>query len=188
LRLFRDGVQFGAGMVADSGAFRMRRSRKHADGDHSLCVPGRCQALDEQADMVEQPRSAESTGLSVGGQRLYDEVALGNALSPMTLVILLEACRIVDRLDQLDRQLYGGDWLRFRRREDELHVVVHVDRALSEAREQATALRGLLADVEQAVAHLPVQSPSNGVLADFAARLEAKRRQFSTTYTAPDAS
>lgn len=91
--------------------------------------------------------------------------------------MLLEACRIVDRLDRLDRQLNGGDWLRFRRREDELHVIMHVDRALSEAREQATALRGLLTDIERALAGEVPEDEGGDVLDEFSKRLAARRSE-----------
>lgn len=176
--------------MPDSDAFRKRRSRKHAEDDHSLCIPGRCAALDELDGPVSEPHEPHGDGSSLGvrGQRLLDEVSAGKELAPTTQVMLLEACRIVDRLDRLDEQLRGGDWLRFRRREDDLHVVMQVDRSLSEAREQATALRGLLTDIESSIAQLPDEPAAGGVLADFAARLEAKRRQFVVGYSSPDVS
>lgn len=164
--------------MADSAALRTRRSRKHADDDHSLCIPGRCEVLDAQDGTVPGPRDGQ-LALGPSGQRLHDEITKGGVLQPTTRVMLLEACRMVDRLDQLDRQLHGGDWLRFRRREDELHVIVHMDRALAEAREQATALRGLLTDIERAIAGREVPKPGEGgdVLADFAAKLAERRRK-----------
>lgn len=166
--------------MPDSDAVRKRRSRKHGDGDHSLCIPGRCEVLDEADGVVVEP-DGTVIGLGVAGQRLHDAIMDAGALPPTTMVMVLEACRIVDRLERLDRQLHGGDWLRFRRREDELHVIVHMDRALAEAREQATALRGLLADIEKALAarEVPKTGEGGGVIADFTAKLAERRRQAS---------
>lgn len=96
----------------------------------------------------------------------------------MQSVLLLEACRIVDRLAQLDRQLRGEDWLRFRAKdEDGTEVIVYVDRVLAEAREQATALKGIVAELRQTggKAKAETAKKAGGVLAGLTDEL-AKRR------------
>jgi hypothetical protein len=64
------------------------------------------------------------------------------------LVLLEEACRVADRLDRLDALLVGDldVWARLDHRRDGTTEVV-VDGALSEARQQALALRQLLASI-----------------------------------------
>jgi hypothetical protein len=44
--------------MADDAATRVRRSRKHCGGDHSLCVEGRCQAI----TAVTQPGERDELG------------------------------------------------------------------------------------------------------------------------------
>ncbi len=72
----------------------------------------------------------------------------------MQLVLLLEACRCVDRLDKLNAQLTGTDreWLRVDPDFDDpsVEVVVVVDKALAEVRQQETALKGLIGEIRQA--------------------------------------
>src|SRR5688500_13433317 len=64
------------------------------------------------------------------------------------LVLLEEACRTADRLDRLDALLVGDleSWARIDHRRDGTTEVV-IDSALSEARQQALALRQLLASI-----------------------------------------
>ena len=46
--------------MADDAATRVRRSRKHQAGDHSLCQPGRCSALAAEQDQAEGPGPTET--------------------------------------------------------------------------------------------------------------------------------
>lgn len=66
------------------------------------------------------------------------------------LLLLEEACRIADRLDRLDALLVGDadTWARLDHRRDGTTEVV-VDSALTEARQQALALRQLLASIPE---------------------------------------
>jgi hypothetical protein len=161
--------------MADSDALRKRRSRKHRDGDHSLCLPGRCKALVEvpvlppAVDLVE----VREVALGATGARLWQELTAGGEPDPLQRVLLVEACRIADRLDSLDRQLHGHDWLRFRHDETGTEVVVHVDRVLTEAREQATALKGIVVELVKSVGKAP-KAKGGGVLADLASRRAAR--------------
>lgn len=123
--------------MADSDAERQKRYRRHKAGDHSLCDPARCEAAGPPGPSVTESR----------GRRLWQEMHEG--LKPGQLVLLEEACRIADRLDRLDAQLDGEDWLRFRVNDDVTDVTVTVDRVLSEARQQAVALKQLISELRQ---------------------------------------
>lgn len=95
------------------------------------------------------------------GSRLWRSLHAGGAKhDPATDVLIEEACRIADRLDKLHRILIGRDeeWMRVRAAEvgSEGDLVVTIDGVLTEARQQATALRGLLAPLLKAT---PVAAP-----------------------------
>ncbi|MGH3438121.1 MAG: hypothetical protein ACRDRN_16840 [Sciscionella sp.] len=116
------------------------------------------------------------TGLDDSGQRLWAELTADGAPAPLTSVLLLQTCRIVDRLDRLDRQLRGEDWLRFYSRDDGgTEVTVYVDKVLAEEREQAVALKGLITELRQLMGKAkPQEQKGGGVLADLAARRAAR--------------
>lgn len=93
------------------------------------------------------------------GLAFWSEVTDSVDLDPSGLVLLGEACRIIDRLDRLSSALNGGgrDWLKLA---DEIEVVnkrfgegknisvkVAVDGLLSEARQQQLALKAVLAQI-----------------------------------------
>lgn len=153
--------------LADSDTLRKRRYRHHKAGDHGLCIPGHCKAL----GIPEPGRDEPPAKL---GMWLWTQLTKDGDLPPLYHVLAVEACRIADRLETLDRQLAGHDWLRFRHDETGVEVTVYVDRVLAEAREQATALRGLVAEIEKGVVK-PVQPKrGGGVLADLAAKRAAR--------------
>lgn len=107
--------------------------------------------------------------LSEPGQRLWDRLAVDHDLDGPAGILAAEACRIVDRLTRLDGALRskGHDWLAL---SDEVEAVagtfgavevrVVVDGVLSEARQQANALRQVLAQL--GVSALP-ERPSEQV-------------------------
>lgn len=93
----------------------------------------------------------------------------GDALAPERRVLLEEACRIADRLDRLDALLSGdsGSWVRLvEDKGDPERQIVVVDRALAEARQQAVALKQLIAELRAAVpakpAHVTAPASSTG--------------------------
>lgn len=152
-----------------------------------MCLPGHCAAVTEIRD-VTLPELPDVTGpvqrpdLPFGdsGSRLWVAVTSAGELGPLQRPLLIEACRIVDRLDTLDRQLHGEAWLRFRHDESGAEVTVHVDRVLAEAREQATALKGIVAELVKALGSAKPEKPKGGgVLADLAARRAARSAQTS---------
>lgn len=133
-----------------TAAERQRRSRAHRKGDHSLCDPARCDP--STVTPVTRP------SLGKRGRRLWDALT-ADTPDPAQLVLIEEACRIADRLDRLDAQLRGDEdaWLRFIVNDDGSEVTVVIDRALSEARQQAVALKQLFAELRQSqVAAKPV--------------------------------
>lgn len=154
--------------MADSGADRQRRSRKHRAGDHSLCDPARC------------PHAVTAVTPS-RGQRLWQEMHGG--LGPAQLVLLQEACRIADRLDRLNDHLDGRGWLTFQAGDDLTEVTVVVDRVLSEARQHAGTLKQLVAELRQSAKRPAANTPGApgapskgaGGIADLTARISARR-------------
>lgn len=130
-------------------AERQRRSRAHRRGDHSLCDPTRCDPT-----AVTPPVTGHVTTrprLDRRGRRLWGELAGKDKPGPAELVLIEEACRIADRLDRLDALVRGDAdaWLRFSVSDDGTEVTVVIDKALSEARQQAVALKQLLAELRQ---------------------------------------
>lgn len=164
--------------MADSPALRARRSRRHSSGDHSICRPDAyCRTStedDPQRLVATLPVSVSNVTLGERGQELWQ--ALRPTLAgPLQVALLLEVCRIADRLDTLDRQLHGDAWLRFRHHESGVEVTVYVDRVLSEAREQATTFKGLVAELLKAAPQKLPETTGGGVLADLTARIAERR-------------
>ncbi|MFD6357933.1 hypothetical protein [Nocardia tengchongensis] len=85
--------------------------------------------------------------LGYAGQKLWNALE-SDAASFETGVLVLEACRIADRLEHLARILDGDTeiWARIATgRDGELEL--RVDSAMQEARQQAGTLRQLLAEI-----------------------------------------
>jgi hypothetical protein len=153
--------------MADSDALRARRRRRHSGGDHSLCIPGRCKAL--EAPVVDDVPPSKL------GEWLWEKLTADGDLPPVQHVLAIQTCRMIDRLETFDRQLQGHDWLRFRTSDDQTEVTVYVDRLVSEERETATALKGLLAELEKGLPKPKQEPKGGGKLASVVALLEAKR-------------
>jgi hypothetical protein len=104
-------------------------------------------------------------------------------LPALQAVLLLEACRIADRLDKLDAQLRGEDWLRFLVDEAGTAVSVVVDKPLAEARQQATALKQIVAELRTAAGKSTAKTPRASAgstkggagIADITARIAERR-------------
>lgn len=95
-------------------------------------------------------------GLGARGRRVWREVTQGSeAFSPGAALLLEEACRTADRLDRLDGILRGEEQ-EFARVKlprdweigDDGELVLVVNGALAEARQQANVLRQMLATLE----------------------------------------
>lgn len=102
----------------------------------------------------------------VAGQRLWSSLA--TEADPYSLtVLIIEACRVADRLDELSAVLSGNvdAWLRLTedRRGD---IEVRVDGALVEARQQAVVLTRLLSEIRRVRGGLGDSDPDDDGLAD----------------------
>ncbi len=187
--------------MALTAAERQARFRAHKAGRHDLCSPDReCRGGQPQRRVRAAPALDESAGPGRGAplpaleeisparpraldrrsaraRELWDELA--GRLDASGRILLLEACRMADRLDRLDAIVDGNDeWLRVSTEHGD--VVVAVDAALAEARQHATALRGLLADLAKLVPkgrtpRSPDGTRPGGGLAGFSTRLAARR-------------
>jgi hypothetical protein len=98
-----------------------------------------------------QPRTKPTAG-----ERLLE--ALARPGEPFAIGVMVEeSARIADRLERLDALLSGekSAWMQVKLgREKQLEI--KVDNALQEARSQATALRGLLAEIWRQRAKVPL--------------------------------
>lgn len=98
------------------------------------------------------------------GERLSESLVKDG--DPFALsVLIVEACRIADRLEQLDALVTGEQTLWARLRENrEGDIYVSIDNALSESRQQANTLRQLLGEIQRQRALKPA-GPVNDDLA-----------------------
>ncbi|MFB7798945.1 hypothetical protein [Isoptericola sp. NPDC056134] len=118
------------------------------------------------------------------GQKLWDEITEAHpVLGPEQRVILEEACRCADRLDQLDDIIAGRgvlELLHFRSMfemddEDERHIVMTVDGVLAEARQQQNVMKQLLVSLrlpDAATGQRPQQRGARGAYAKGATRAD----------------
>lgn len=99
----------------------------------------------------------------------------GHAFDPLTEELVLEACRLADRLERLDRIANGEaqEWVDFRDQRDGT-VVVWVDSVLGEARHTAVALKQLVSEITKAKAPPAPAKPAEEDPLDV---LEQRRRQ-----------
>ncbi|ADL70969.1 terminase small subunit [Mycobacterium phage DirkDirk] len=77
-------------------------------------------------------------GLMAAGKELWESVASERELDAPSRVLLLNACRIADRLDQLDQEI-DGRLLSYNQRGDEV-----INPLISEHRQQYTTLANIL--------------------------------------------
>jgi hypothetical protein len=156
-----------------SSADRQRRlrerRRRHATGDHDLCIEGRCEAKpapdietsgDGEAgvtrDVTDTPKNSPShrplpADLGARGRRLWDEMSTLK-LGPAHVLLLERACRKADRLERMDAQLRGRDWLDVVEvpNADGAVVQLVVDKLLSEVRQTEVALKLDVAELRHA--------------------------------------
>lgn len=162
--------------MADTPAQRQKRYRLHSKGDHSLCVLGRCPDVTPPVTRNTGPDLHEQGDHNLGraGRVLWSEMNSGALLGPMQRVLLLEACRMTDRLDKLDAVLAGEvqTWLTLELREDEEDefertFVVVINSAVAEARQTAVALKSVMSEIRMAgrtggAAQTPPAGPGTG--------------------------
>jgi hypothetical protein len=93
----------------------------------------------------------DGIGLSRGARDLLDSLS-DPGDPPFLAALIVEAARIKHRLDKLDRLLCGDEdlWLRLVPYQGDLEVLqVKIDSGMQEARQQATVLRQLLAEIQR---------------------------------------
>jgi hypothetical protein len=105
------------------------------------------------------PRKARELGpdgLGNRGKTLWTALKTGAADHD---ALVLEICRTADRLDRLEVILSGAgnEWITFKEKQNG-DVIVVIDSALTEARQQALAMRALMADIKK----VPVEKPEQG--------------------------
>ncbi|UEM46288.1 terminase small subunit [Mycobacterium phage Enceladus] len=83
-------------------------------------------------------RNTVPPGLMAAGKELWESVASERELDAPSRVLLLNACRIADRLDQLDQEI-DGRLLSYNQRGDEV-----INPLISEHRQQYTTLANIL--------------------------------------------
>lgn len=77
-------------------------------------------------------------GLGEAGRELWENVSTGRKLDAPSKVLLLNACRIADRLDALDAEI-DGRLISYNQRGDEV-----INPLISEHRQQYATLAGIL--------------------------------------------
>lgn len=162
--------------MGTSATERQRRSRAHKRGDHSLCSPQRCDG--HGVTDVTDPASADTVTFGARGRRLWGELTKVPP-EPAARVLIEEACRIADRLDKLDRLLTGeaDDWLGIvESKGDPDRQELVINAPLAEARQQATALKQLLAELRQAAGSAGMKPAEEGDVLDQLAAKRARRR------------
>lgn len=138
--------------MAQSHAERQRRYRERKRAEQAKQPPAETKPVtppvtgDTPAD-PSQPRYLRSRG-----RRLWAELTTDDEPDPTEVVLIEEACRIVDRLDKLDAILGARDkaWITLQVPEDGSVAEIVVDKALSEARQQQIALKQLLSELRTA--------------------------------------
>lgn len=162
--------------VADGGAPLDRSNVRLA---HHGCnsAAGNARRLGREPGGISAAAERDETRFASRGRALWKAMhTTGASYTPMQMVLLEEACRIADRLDRLDAVLSGGayDWLDLigaKGNPDRQEIIV--DKALSEARQQALALKQIVAELRQSVS---ASKPATGgnVLDQLAARRAAR--------------
>ncbi|HEY9315799.1 hypothetical protein [Williamsia sp.] len=116
-------------------------------------------------------------GLRDRGSALWDALVTSDTSTP-DAVLAGEACRLADRLDQLD-QLLAGDidtWVTLTHRLMTEDYELKIDGAAAEARQAAAALRQILTKLTASDA----AAPSGGSIADELAARRAEREADAT--------
>lgn len=146
------------------------RKKRHDAGDHGMCLPGKCSAVEPgrasepvsdtetgvTGDVTDDVRSPVTkrpppAGLGVRGVSLWERMS-GRDFGPMHLGCLEEACRAADAIDGLTSLLEGGELVEVVRSESEssnsvVEVRVVVNGLLAERRQQQEVFRRMTAEL-----------------------------------------
>lgn len=173
-------------------ALRARRHRAHARGVHGLCRPGGpCPDAPPAPDAEAVPVPA-AAAVVLAAVPVAQPVAPLQPGEPVTEALVSglrsalarEGARIVARLDVLNELLEGGRdaWLTLEVDGASVAKVV-VSAPLSEARQQATALRGIVAALQQGAAAATPAEESD--LLDDLAKARAARQSGTAAQPRP---
>lgn len=114
--------------------------------------------------------------MATTSERFREHMAQAVEADPAVEMLVVEACRIMDRLDQIDAIITNkAEWVQlmhFRvQNGDAQEVTVTIDGVLAEARQQSTALKGILAQLGLGKADLSGKNTkASDPLDDLAAR------------------
>lgn len=136
--------------------------------------------------MSERPGSGPRppVGLKARGRRLWADLAEGEkTLTPPQLLLLEEAARTADRLEQLDGVIRGkgvDGLLHLRHMHDscsdnDMQIVLTVDGVLAEARQQQNALRQMLSTLVTTLRPAVEEEPDVDAADEIAQRRAARR-------------
>lgn len=108
-----------------------------------------------------------------------DHMSAAMDADPSVAVLVNEACRIIDRLDQIDAIITGkAEWIElmhFRTKQgDDSEVTVTIDGVLAEARQQAAALNTLFTKLGVGKADVSSKGATVDPLDEIAARRAAR--------------
>lgn len=98
---------------------------------------------------------AVPAGLGVAGTELWSSITKERTLDAASKVLLVNACRIADRLDDLDREI-DGRLISFNQRGDEV-----INPLISEHRQQYTTLANILSKMGLGELPKPQAAASN---------------------------
>lgn len=109
-------------------------------------------AEDEPQDRYPLP-----DGLGVRGTGLWRDLEGATEQDGSARILIIEACRVADRLERLDEILRGDvdTWMQFKLPRaaadgpDDGELVLHIDNALMEARQQQGVLRQILGQLRR---------------------------------------
>lgn len=121
-----------------------------------------------------KPTGATPTGLRDRGRALWS--SLGQTAGTAAGELALEACRLADRLEQLDAYLGGRDaWLDLVENvEGSGRYEIVIDKALEQARQQALAFKQLLAELGITAVPAAAVEPAKSPLDQLRERREQK--------------
>lgn len=132
--------------MADSVKLRAERHRRHHRGDHAICRAQFCDQVPGAGTSVaasgREVAAAAARSRSAGEEFL---AAMPDRLDPVTSLLVREYSRCVDRLDHLHALLVGdaGAWATLIPEQGSDELVIRVNGALVEVRQQQNTLRGL---------------------------------------------
>jgi hypothetical protein len=147
--------------MADTDAERQKRKYYHDRDDHSLCRRENClkagkKSFAAQVELDESvvPVAPFEYGFGPNASRYWAGMHKAYVITPDIEPILIQACRLINRLDKLDSILSNRDqtWLYIRRMpnldaDDEVVFKVIMNSALRDERDESTALRGLVSEL-----------------------------------------